>query len=105
MSQDMASQLERAQQRYVPRLREASGLLTDQLARLREGDREVLAELRQTVHRLAGAAGSFGFPEVSAAALKADGEIKARLADAGDIALSRDLTMDLLTVVRRAHGD
>ena len=105
MSRDMASQMDRAQQRYVPRLREASSVLNDQLARLCDGDEAALAELRHTVHRLAGAAGSFGFPEVSEAALEADAEIKARLADTGDVSRSRDLTTDLLAVLRRAHGD
>lgn len=47
------------------------------LAELRRlGDRGDTAEVGALVHRLAGAAGSFGFPEVSASALVVDQQIR-----------------------------
>lgn len=104
MSRDMASQLDRTQQRYLPRLREASLALSDQLVRLRQGDDAALESMRLTTHRLAGAAGSFGFPEVSAVALAADAEVKARLADQGCSARAIELSDALLDVLRRVDG-
>ena len=53
--------------------------------RLAAGERTVLADLRQALHRLAGSGGSYGFPVVSTRSR--DGEHLAMKLAAGDAAL------------------
>lgn len=65
-------------ERFLARSVEDLGVIEAALKAPHEADRE---ELRRTVHRLAGAAGTFGFADLSRIAGEADDALMVELAD------------------------
>jgi HPt (histidine-containing phosphotransfer) domain-containing protein len=84
MNGEFATTLAALQQRFKGR---AAGDL-DVLLAFREGQAADVATLRFTVHRLAGAAATFGYPSVSAAATKVEtGLLSQGAVDPSDLAV------------------
>jgi HPt (histidine-containing phosphotransfer) domain-containing protein len=68
-------------ERFLNRSREDLRFIEAALADLDEADHEAL---RRTVHRLAGAAGTFGFSELSRLAGEADDALMVEMADVSE---------------------
>ena len=105
MSGDTPSKVDKARLRYLARLTEARAELASEAALYAEtGSGQALQALRQQVHRLAGAAGSFGFAEISRRAEAADVAAKAVIAGGGDPAQLRALVDTVLAALDDADA-
>ena len=104
MQEALASDMSPLQVRYLPRLGEARATLSESLHDQETGVQHQAEMLRKVAHRLAGAAGSFGYPDVSAAALELDREAKVQIATPGDPAEMHQLAETLLALLRHYDG-